>query len=284
MLLESLSTTKRIVAMALLSALFLCFIFSLPHRYPDSVLKAKVMARLDAATQDKIENAKLELDEKSAITLNALELTLANSENSGSQKESMIEIIRFWDSKMKPVIAAIYAERLSAAFPDASTWKEAGTRYLYSASMLASEERIWALQRATLCLEKSYELKNNDPETGTALATSIVQTGINPMEGIALLRKVHQEHPDFLPAILQFGHFSVLSGKIPEAINWYNQALALDNTLSEVYFYKGEAYLTGGIKDSAMVAFETYRTLLPDAAALQAFDEWWNEIKHSLIH
>jgi tetratricopeptide (TPR) repeat protein len=270
---------RRIVVLVIASALLFIGLAFLPVRLPEGVIRQKIVERISAEWDFRIEDAKEELTPEQLVKLNELELAWRQSEGENIQKEALLALISFWDKRMKPLIAAIHARQLAELDPAVETWLQCGSRFLHASSMLSPEDRLWALTQAESALQAGLELDPEHPELKTGLATAIVEKGDAPMRGIAMLREVHNQNPEFLPAVLQFGHFSVLSGQYSEAIGWYDKALALDSSLYEVYFYKGEVYLAKGEQDSAFASYHVYRKSLPNNFSRNEFDNYLEELK-----
>jgi len=270
---------RRVLVLVIASALLFMGVFFLPVRLPEGVIRQKIVERVSAEWDFRIEEAKEQLSAEELVQLNQLELEWRQAAESDARKEALLALISFWDGKMKPLIAAIYARQLAELNPGIDTWLQCGSRFLHASSMLSPEDRLWALTQAEYALQSGLEFDSDHPELKTGLATAIVEKGDAPMRGIGLLREVHTQYPDFLPAILQFGHFSVLSGQYSEAIGWYDKALNLDSSLHEVNFYKGEVYLAKGEKDSAFAAYRMYRESLPNNFSKNEFDIYLEELK-----
>lgn len=232
-----------------------------------------------------IEEAREELAAHAQVRLNALELEESHAE--GPVLDSLRrERIRFWDMQMKPLASAVLVRELAEEKGDTAIWREAGLRFISAARMSEPEDRDWAYMEAERAFQKILEKNPDDPEANTNIGIVQIEMGIAPpMEGISRLREVVDKNPDYIPAILQLGHFSLLSGQISKARYWYGEAQQKAPGLSEINFYLGETYLAGGDSDSAMIFYNAYRETLKDPAAEAEFDLYLEDVlKHHKNH
>jgi tetratricopeptide (TPR) repeat protein len=85
--------------------------------------------------------------------------------------------------------------------------------------------------------------------------------------------------PNNTKAILQLGHFSVLSGQYSKAIERYKQALEIDPNLTEAYFYLGDAYAKMDDMENAEKYLLIYRGLLEDEEVKKQLDIYLEDLK-----
>jgi tetratricopeptide (TPR) repeat protein len=275
----------QMAVLLVLSSVFLAFaIQSLPVRLPEHARKQEVASNTGAVSAEYLAEARESLSSSAQVRLNNLELAL--SQAGESEKDTLLkELVRFWDMEMKPLAAAAYLSQRAAQTMDPALWQEVGNRFLSGAMMSGPEDRAWALMEAEIAFKEALKANPDDPELNTNLGIVLVEMGGAPMEGIAKLKEVVEKNPDYLPAILQLGHFSLLSGQISKALYWYSNAQAKYPDRQEINFFIGEVYVAKGDMDSAMVFFDVFRSTLNEPAALAEFDAYLRDVqKHQENH
>jgi lipopolysaccharide biosynthesis regulator YciM len=99
------------------------------------------------------------------------------------------------------------------------------------------------------------------------------------MEGIGLIREVVEKDSTNTRAILQLGHFSVFSGQFPNAIKRYEQALRIDPTLTETYFFIGDTYAKMGDMEQAETYLRKYKDLQEGEEVKAQVEAYIEELK-----
>ncbi|MCX7743064.1 MAG: tetratricopeptide repeat protein [Flavobacteriales bacterium] len=254
-------------------------VYILPRTEPASKIREQQAEKAKEDIHQQIDQVKKELSGIDVARLNGFETMFSISQ--GSIKIQYLDsIIRFWDKQMRPAIAAIYAEDKAMLTQDKEDWLEAGNRYLQMASFLKGEDKQWAYTRGKTVFET---ILKSDPENADAkigLGVCLVESGQgSPMEGIGLLRDVVDKDPTNTRAILQLGHFSVISGQFQKALDRYRQALAIDPKLDETYFFIGDTYAKMGETDSALIFLNKYKELQQEQAVKDQIDLYMQEIK-----
>lgn len=225
-----------------------------------------------------IRQIKESLDPVLVKKLNGFETLYATSQ--GRTKVQFLDsIIRFWDVQMRPAISAIYFEEKAHLTQDLSDKLEAGNRYTQIASFMEEQDKTWAYDKGLMLFEDilSFDPKNADARIGKGICMVESGRGV-PMEGIQLIKQVLEDDPTNTRAILQLGHFSVLSGKFEKAIERYKQALAVDSSLHEALFYIGDGYAKAGEIDSARVYFTRFKALQKDETVIKELDAYMKDI------
>ena len=157
----------------------------------------------------------------------------------------------------------------------------AGERFLGVAQFLKPEDKPWAYTEARAIFEKVLEMSPDNADAKINLGICMVETNPdNPMQGIGLLREVVAKDPNNTRAILQLGHFSVLSGQFSKAIERYKQALEIDPNLAEAYFYLGDTYAKMGDMVNAEKYLLQYRSLLKDEEVKKQLDIYLEDLKN----
>lgn len=254
-------------------------VYVMPRTEPASKLREQQVEKTKQNIRQQIDQVKKELSGTDIARLNGYETMFSVSQ--GNIKIQYLDsIIRFWDKQMRPAISAIYAEDKAELTQAGEDWMEAGNRYLQMASFLKGDDRQWAYTRGKAVFET---ILKSDPENADAkigLGICLVESGQgSPMEGIGLLRDVVDKDPQNTRAILQLGHFSVFSGQFQKALERYRQALEVDPSLDEAYFFIGDTYAKMGETDSAFIFLNKYKELQQEQVVKDQIDLYMQEIK-----
>lgn len=254
-------------------------IYKMPRTEPAAKLREQQVEKTKQNIRQQIDQVKKELSGTDITRLNGYETMFSVSQ--GNIKTQYLDsIIRFWDKQMRPAIAAIYAEDKAELTQAEEDWLEAGNRYLQIASFLKDDDQQWAYNRGKIAFETVLKADPENADAQIGLGVCLVESGQgSPMEGIGLLRNVVNKDPRNVRAILQLGHFSVLSGQFQKALERYRQALEVDPSLDEAYFFIGDTYAKMGKTDSAFVFLNKYKELQKEQVVKDQIDLYMQEIK-----
>lgn len=275
------SKKNWILQTVLIVASFAIFyvVYIMPRTEPASILIEQQVEKAKEDISQQIDQVKKELSGSDFARLNGYETMFSVSQ--GNIKIQYLDsIIRFWDKQMRPAIAAIYAEDKAELTQAGEDWMEAGNRYLQMASFLKEDDRQWAYNRGKVVFETILKADPENADAKIGLGVCIVESGQgSPMEGIKLIRDVVEKDPRNVRAILQLGHFSVFSGQFQKALERYRQALAVDPSLDEAYFFMGDTYAKMGETDSAFIFLNIYKELQQEQVVKDQIDLYMQEIK-----
>jgi len=275
------SKKQWILQAVLVTATFaiFCVVYLLPRTEPASKIREQQVEKAKEEIYQQIEQVKKELSGTDVAKLNGFETMFSVSQDN-IKIQYLDSIIRFWDKQMRPAIAAIYAEDKAILTQANDHWMEAGNRYLQIASFLKGEDRQWAYSRGKAVFETILKSDPQNADAKIGLGICLVESGLgSPMEGIGLLRSVVDKDPTNTRAILQLGHFSVISGQFQKALERYRQALAIDPLLDEAYFFIGDTYAKMGQTDSAFIFLNKYKELQQEDVVKKQIDWYMQEIK-----
>lgn len=251
-----------------------------PKNFPLKKLQEQQSQQSDQDMQAQINEVKNEMKKEELKILNEFELNFSNATGE-SKLQWMDSIIVFWDRTMRPAISAVYAKDKAKLSGKIEDYMEAGERFLEVAQFLKPEDKPWAFQEAKSIFEKVMELDPENTDAKINLGICLVETNPdNPMQGIQLLREVVEKHPENTRAILQLGHFSVLSGQYSKAIERYQQALEIDPNLAEAWFYLGDTYAKMGDMANAEKYLLKYRSFLVDEEVKKQLDIYLEDLKN----
>lgn len=256
------------------------FLILSPKNYSVTKLKQEAKQEEKVAIKNDIDEVKQSMDKDELAFINDLEGRFAASQ--GDEKIQWLDsIIHFWDKNMRPAISAVYAKDKADLTGKTEDYMIAGERFIGVGQFLEEADKPWAFKEAKAIFEKivAANPENADAQIDLAICCMNDPDADNPMRGIQILRTVVDKDPKNTRAILQLGHFSVLSGQYSKAIDRYQQALEIDPGLTEAYFHLGDTYAKMGEMDKAEKYLLIYRGYLENDEDKQALDKYIKDLK-----
>jgi tetratricopeptide (TPR) repeat protein len=257
----------------------LAFLVVAPKNYSVNKLKEDKTKETKSEIKEQITEVKNDMKKEELAVINGFEAKY--EKGTGAEKVQWLDsMIGFWDKTMRPAISAVYAKDKAELTGDMKDYMAAGERFIGVGQFLKPEDKPWAYTEAEAIFEKILEKDPDNADAKINLGICMVETNPdNPMQGIGLLREVVSKDPNNTRAILQLGHFSVLSGQYSKAIERFKQALEIDPNLSEAYFYLGDTYAKMGDMESAEKYLLIYRGLLQDEEVKKQLDIYLEDLK-----
>jgi tetratricopeptide (TPR) repeat protein len=258
----------------------LIFLVLSPKNYSVNKLKNEAQQEEKASIQQDIDEVKKTMDPKDLSVISDFEKKFGST--TGNEKiQWMDSIIRFWDRNMRPAISAVYAKDKAELTDKLADYMIAGERFIGVGEFLEEADKPWAYKEAKKIFEKvvQQDPENADAQIDLAICYMNDMDPENPMKGIQILRTVVDKEPKNTRAILQLGHFSVISGQYSKAIDRYQQALEIDPGLSEAYFHLGDTYAKMGEMDKAEKYLLIYRGYLKGEEEKKALDKYIEDLK-----
>lgn len=120
----------------------------------------------------------------------------------------------------------------------------------------------------------------SDPDAKIDIAISYVESGNEPMKGIAMLKEVIEEDPENIKALLTLGFFSIQSGQYEIAIERFEKVLSIDSGYAEAYLYLADIYETTGKTNKAINSLNKYKTLIKDSVIINEVEKHITELKN----
>ena len=192
------------------------------------------------------------------------------SQNKGPQGAFWLDSLSsFWDSQMRPGIAAEYVFRKAELTGQTGDWFNAGNRFLGISRFFEEPDRSGLIDKAIFCLDKAFSQAPDDNAVKTILASAYVEGGKDPMKGIFLLREVVAEEPENIDAQMNLGFFSMQSGQFDKAVERFEKVLAIDPKLLEVKIYLSEALEASGKSEEALRLLNEIKKSDADSFLLQ---------------
>ncbi|MCX7768323.1 MAG: tetratricopeptide repeat protein [Flavobacteriales bacterium] len=157
----------------------------------------------------------------------------------------------FWMRRGK-LLMACKALTLRASLSGLPSHYESAFDFCQAAlDMEQEDDRAHVLTTLRQTAEQALSTDSLMPSAQVAMAVVEVHEGGNPMAGIGRLRRLLQREPRNVKALLQMGHFSMLSGQADKALERYLMAIQAAPQNASVAFYVADAYARLGQLDSA---------------------------------
>lgn len=190
--------------------------------------------------------------------------------------------IFFWDQHNRPDFAAAFAEQKAELSGNVKDWNYAGQRFYYAVKFFEdSPVKKTLFLSAKRCFEKVLSLDPKNTDARIDIASCIVESGENPMQGISMLREIEKTDSNNVRLQLSFGFFSAKSQQWEKAIKRFSKALEIDSNYIEVHLHLADAYERKGKKDSCIKHLEIFISKTNDEMAKATIREYVNKIKNN---
>jgi len=263
----------------LLSFFLFAGLYLAPKNYSVAKIQEQQVTESKNNIREQVGEIKQQLKPEEQAVVNAFEQQYASA--GGSAKIVWLDsIITFWDRQMRPAVSAVFADEKADLTGKLDDRMESGNRFLSMAEFLKEEDKAWAYGEARTAFEEILKQQPDNADAKISLGICIVETTPdNPMQGITMIREVVEKDSTNTRAILQLGHFSVFSGQFPNAIKRYEQALRVDPTLIEAYFFIGDTYAKMGDMENAELYLRKYKELQPGEELQDQVEAYIEELK-----
>jgi tetratricopeptide (TPR) repeat protein len=202
--------------------------------------------------------------------------------------EDILSLLYNWKQKASDKENILFSQleekiQLARKSDNEAAWTSAGDELLKSARFMQGEIKTALYKEAISSYEKALAFNPNNLSTKTNLGTAIVEgssfLGIQPMQGITLLREVVQQDSNNLEATLQLGLFSLTSQQFEKAIARFEKVMRIDSSRIDMLVYIGDAYSKMGKKNEAIKSFESYRQKINDTLISKNIEDYIKKIK-----
>lgn len=183
----------------------------------------------------------------------------------------------FWMRRGKPLMACRALTLRAIISRQASHYESAFDLCQAALDMEQGDDRPHILTTLRQLAEQALSADSLMPSAQVAMAVVEVQDGANPMAGIRRLRRLLQRAPGNVKALLQLGHFSMLSGQADKALERYLQAAQVAPQDASVAFYVADAYARLGQLDSASRWLDRLSSLEPNPATRASVIQYFQE-------
>lgn len=252
-----------------------------PKNYSKAKLTKQKTEQTKSNIQQEVTEVKNEMKKEELAVINGFEAKFESS--TGDAKVAWMDsIVAFWDRDMRPAISAVYAKQKAELTGKLDHYMIAGERFMQVGEFLKAEDKPWAYDEAKEIFTKVLEMdpENTDAQIDLGSCWMFAPDPENPMQGITMLKSVVAKDSTNTRAILQLGHFSVLSGQFPKAIERFEQALRIDPKLVQTYLYLGDTYAKMGDIENAEKYLLIYKGFLQDEEEKKQLDSYIQDLKN----
>lgn len=153
------------------------------------------------------------------------------------------EKINFWYAQKNEFGVAYEWSVFAVENKSDTSWSNAGKWFLRAATVQKNPEIKLQSYRLSLdAFNRACSVNPNNKKHVMDKATVLVESGINPMEGIGLLRKMEETDTANVELLIRLGRFSIQSGQYEKAISRLNKAIKLDSMRLDAHLYIADAY------------------------------------------
>jgi len=234
---------------------------------------------------DSIVLFKDKLETPEMAELQGLEANLEeHSTGSAAHNETLLAMAHFWEKQQALPPSSYYFTEYAKATDEAISWKEASKRnYL---AFQAANDTLWKpyfAEEAVVSLEKTLSFAPSDLESKIQLAECLIEGKNEVMQGVLLLREVTEAEPNNIPANMQLGRLSIMSGQFEKAKERFRTILAVEPNNTEALYFLGDTHVALKEKEEAIAAFKKCRELVDSPLFKQKLDEYVNKRKRHKI-
>ncbi len=229
------------------------------------------------------------LDDQTEVKneLDSAALANLNRWETSSDPKTSDSIVAFFDLIRKPLGASFYALKRAEKTDSVVHWTEAGERFLLNAKYMGSQAQksSWFAQ-SKACFEKAIELDPQDLDIQVDLGVCLIEgaslLGTPPMEGIGILKKVEQQDPNNIKALINLGYFAIKSGQFDKAEERFLQVLKIDSKYADAHLYLADLHEQQKKFSEAVKDLENYKKLTADPERIKEVDAYILELSKNI--
>jgi len=238
------------------------------------------ISRAEVSLEDSISLFKNKLGKEELATLDSLETDLKLAEKASlGKKEPLLALANFWEKHQALPPSSYYFTEHAKQVDDAKSWKEASIRnYL---AFQAAQDTLWRpyfADQAIASLEKTLSFAPSDLDSKIQLADCLIEGKNQVMPGVLLLREVVEADPKNVPANIQLGRLSIMSGQFDKAKNRLLTVLETEPENTEALYFLGETHVALGESDEAIAVFKKCATLVDDPRFKRELDKYLSKV------
>lgn len=183
--------------------------------------------------EDVIGKAKALLDSVTFAKIAGLEAKLAAANGVSKEVDALKALSSAWNTVGDFFVGGIYAEKVAQLLPSDSAWTIAGSTYGIAVNTEKdASKRAFGAKKAVEAFDNALNFDSTNVSLQINKALMLVELSradrsVPPMQGILLLRKVGDEHPENVSAQLNLGRLSMESGQIEKALPRLEAVIAL---------------------------------------------------------
>lgn len=246
--------------------------FLAPRSLPESFISEKEKKERLAALHNFMESSRNDLVPEERVTtrmwgknLRAGQVTFADS------------LAAFWMKKNNLLMACDALQQRALQTRRPYDFEKAFDMYHRALEVSEDEKQSLLLTALVEFAEKALEHDSLMPSAHIALAVSEVYESGAPMKGISRLRRVLERDPSNPKALVQMGHFSVMSGQLDKALERYRAAWNARPADASIAFYMADTYARSGEEDSARIWLIKVNALEADESARVSIQDYFDK-------
>ena len=274
-------TTQSRFIIVILSVLcvFLSVLLFIANRVPNST-KPKAENSGDGDFSPLLSNAVKGLSKESAKQWSNISSNTTSDKSADVRLVWFDSLIIFWDNQNRPDLSAFFSKEKAQISGKSKDWDYAGKRFFFAVKFIKDAEiqtRLYSLSKS--CFEKTLSLDPKNVDAKIDLASCLVESSSNPMEGITMLREIERKDSNNVKLQLTFGFFSVKSQQWERAIARFKKALVLDSNYIEAHLHLADAYEQSGRIKECKNELERFLKKTSDPVAKETIQGYLNKLK-----
>ncbi len=229
--------------------------------------------------------AVLSLHEDSAKVHKNLVVSLsdADKEDTVLYEKSVQQLNKFWLNNNSVAMSAYYQYEKAQLTNAIVDYELAGDGFLLTLSN--SPDTLIKNNLITFALASYEAVLSQDADNLDCQykkAKVIIEGGQDPMSGILALRSVAEANPNYIPAHLELGRLSIVSGQYDKAVDRIKHVLDLEAGNTEAVYFMAIAQEGLGNYEEAIRLFEICKAMVDNPAFSKEVNEYINKIRNKI--
>lgn len=231
---------------------------------------------LNVLTAQIIQQAKTQLSSQQLHYVNQYEDSLSSSNKNNSQKAAQL-LASFWGDTLHNTLLEAYYTATKAKLENSEKSLNFAARLLMNELMADDNPTLqyWVASNAKPVLEQLLTINPNNDSATVSLGACYLFGNIsnNPMQGIALIKKVLAKDSGNVYALITLGQGDMKSGQYEKAIERFKTVVTKNPHHTEAVFRLAEAYEKAGNKTEAIEWYKKAQTFIEVPEAKEAIEK-----------
>lgn len=231
---------------------------------------------LNVLTAQIIQQAKTQLSSQQLHYVNQYEDSLSSSNKNNSQKAAQL-LASFWGDTLNNTLLEAYYTATKAKLENSEKSLNFAARLLMNELMADDNPTLqyWVASNAKPVLEQLLTINPNNDSATVSLGACYLFGNIsnNPMQGIALIKKVLAKDSGNVYALITLGQGDMKSGQYEKAIERFKTVVTKNPHHTEAVFRLAEAYEKAGNKTEAIEWYKKAQTFIEVPEAKEAIEK-----------
>jgi tetratricopeptide (TPR) repeat protein len=170
-----------------------------------------------------------------------------------TQKNNLETLVSIYHNSGESVAEAYFLSQLAEKNNSYDQFQRAGDLFEATASLTDKEDMSsYLIENAIAAYQKATLIDSSDVFLKMKLASSYIEQGANPMQGISMLLDIVKKDPGNADAQLMLGKFAMMSGQFEKAIERLEKVVYLRPQSNDALFLLAMAHQNLGHKDKAI--------------------------------